>query len=201
MSGGEEWCFCRGPDEGDMVKCDNDNVCALSTMRWFALYPTVHVLHSVVVESHRDVLPACVQCKIEWFHAECVGLRRLPADNETWFCPKCIAAGASGPAPAPHADLPAAKRRNIKPAPEPAPTRARVRTVRTALLAPAWNQWPLLLTVLSCLRYKCATTCRIAATLRLTGNSSLFYTDIMPSHADRVLWCSARPCCLQLRRL
>jgi hypothetical protein len=26
-----------------------------------------------------------------WFHMECVGLRKLPKDSETWYCPQCSA--------------------------------------------------------------------------------------------------------------
>lgn len=29
------------------------------------------------------------QCKYEWFHLQCLGLKKSPDDDETWWCPTC----------------------------------------------------------------------------------------------------------------
>ena len=29
------------------------------------------------------------QCKLEWFHLECVGLSEIPARTTKWYCPDC----------------------------------------------------------------------------------------------------------------
>ena len=28
-------------------------------------------------------------CKLEWFHLECVGLADIPARTTKWYCPDC----------------------------------------------------------------------------------------------------------------
>ena len=29
------------------------------------------------------------QCKYEWFHLSCLGLKKPPEEQETWYCPEC----------------------------------------------------------------------------------------------------------------
>lgn len=40
--------------------------------------------------SHGDMV-ACENpaCKYQWFHAACINLKNLPAEDEDWFCPDC----------------------------------------------------------------------------------------------------------------
>ena len=28
-------------------------------------------------------------CKIEWYHVKCVGLKQPPPEEEPWYCPDC----------------------------------------------------------------------------------------------------------------
>lgn len=30
------------------------------------------------------------ECKVEWFHLGCVGLKEAPGKDETWFCDQCV---------------------------------------------------------------------------------------------------------------
>lgn len=31
-----------------------------------------------------------IQCRIKWFHVDCLGMKVLPENNEKWFCKECI---------------------------------------------------------------------------------------------------------------
>ena len=48
----EVYCYCQGPEEGQMVGCDN------------------------------------TQCKYQWFHLACLGLKSEPKSKH-WYCPDC----------------------------------------------------------------------------------------------------------------
>jgi hypothetical protein len=28
-------------------------------------------------------------CKFQWFHVDCLNLKKMPAEDEDWYCPDC----------------------------------------------------------------------------------------------------------------
>jgi len=58
------YCTCRQVAFGEMVGCENVSV------RDFDL-----------------ALPSDIQCPVEWFHFECMGITEKPKGK--WYCPLC----------------------------------------------------------------------------------------------------------------
>lgn len=70
---------------GEMVGCDNDDVCVRSCLPFLKIY-FFRDQHSASYS-----LPLfCVQCVKEWFHYACVGISEPPKGK--WYCPDCTAA-------------------------------------------------------------------------------------------------------------
>ena len=64
-------------------------------MRWSGAITLTYVetlleLETRVTHAHLCLLDTCSQCKVEWFHFECVGLTAPPKGK--WMCAECTAA-------------------------------------------------------------------------------------------------------------
>ncbi|CAM0870701.1 unnamed protein product [Alopecurus aequalis] len=74
------YCFCNQVSYGEMVACDNPEVSCillLEQLPFFACACALMVLFCVLLW----------QCKIEWFHFGCVGLKEQPKGK--WYCASC----------------------------------------------------------------------------------------------------------------
>lgn len=74
------YCLCNQVSYGDMVACDNPNVCN---------FPFFSYLLNTLFTLLSDGNLCFPQCKIEWFHFGCVGLKDQPKGK--WYCPDCSA--------------------------------------------------------------------------------------------------------------
>lgn len=74
------YCFCNQVSYGEMVACDNPNVRTQLSL-------TNHLLKTLVHWTIAKIYYSLQQCKIEWFHYGCVGLKEQPKGK--WFCADC----------------------------------------------------------------------------------------------------------------
>ena len=72
------YCFCNRVSFGEMVCCDNSEV---SEMMFIIFVFIFGYLSPHVTDSDN------IQCRVEWFHFECVGLTTIPKGK--WLCPEC----------------------------------------------------------------------------------------------------------------
>lgn len=70
------YCICNQVSYGEMIACDNNEVWLLNSIVSFHI-----VRHSLRLKINST------QCKIEWFHFGCVGLKEQPKGK--WYCPDC----------------------------------------------------------------------------------------------------------------
>lgn len=107
----ERYCLCNRVSFGTMISCDNVEVSSLSTAR---VHDTLQLGPWAFYSSGPGLDPGLCpglnpstlvymltdrQCKLEWFHIECVGLDSIPARTTKWYCPDCRKAlniGAKG---------------------------------------------------------------------------------------------------------
>ncbi|KAI5649926.1 hypothetical protein M9H77_35931 [Catharanthus roseus] len=76
------YCTCNQVSFGEMIACDNpgvriSNCIPFNNFISFDFNIPLHITKLVLA-----------QCKIEWFHIGCVGLKESPKGN--WYCPDCI---------------------------------------------------------------------------------------------------------------
>jgi inhibitor of growth protein 4 len=99
------YCLCNQVSYGEMVACDNANVCKILLVyqfTYFILYLCCIVgIFVSAVPQISLLFPICgdllltyflcsffiCQCKIEWFHFGCVGLKEQPKGK--WYCNDC----------------------------------------------------------------------------------------------------------------
>lgn len=68
----KSWCFCGEASYGDMVCCDNEHVSLANPQNNIYL-----------------------QCTIQWFHYECIGMTATPKGK--WYCPRCVETSFTNP--------------------------------------------------------------------------------------------------------
>ncbi|KAF5010072.1 hypothetical protein FDECE_3751, partial [Fusarium decemcellulare] len=78
------YCLCNRVSFGTMIECDNVDVSGSSTT------PS-HSLSTSAARGNQAnrQLTEMQNCKQEWFHLECVGLKEIPARTTKWYCPEC----------------------------------------------------------------------------------------------------------------
>lgn len=79
------YCFCNQVSYGEMVACDNPDVSNPSFffiivlgLKFFFTFCTYNLMKAHFLFQ---------QCKIEWFHFGCVGLKEQPKGK--WYCSDC----------------------------------------------------------------------------------------------------------------